>query len=298
MESLPQAATFEVGPGYFDALGVPLLRGRTFADTDIPESTPVAVISDEMANKYFRGEDPLGRRVKLRYIDQPPSTERWLTIVGVVGSTKSIRYNDQVHWRKYPAVYTSFFQHSAEFPVDLADTAKIYVYVRATSMNADVIAMVVSEIDSNLPIGTLQTTSQIVSDLRSQPRMRAFLIGGFGFWTLFLAAVGVGGVMAQTVKQRRHEIGVRVALGAQRRDIVLLILGQSAQLTFAGIAAGLMLAWAVARLFSAFLYDVSTIDPLTFVTASLILFIVSMGAAWIPGRWAMRVDPMVVLRYE
>jgi predicted permease len=298
MEQLPRAATFEVGPGYFDALGIPLLRGRTFSESDVADSTPVAVISEEMASEYFKGDDPVGKHVRLRYVDQPSPIEPWLTIVGVVGVTSSVRYN-HIQWDKYPAVYTSFFQHSAEFPVDLADAEKIYVYVRAeSSFDAAMIGSAIHEIDSNLPLGTLQTASQIVSDLRSQPRVRAFLIGCFGFWTLLLAAVGVGGVMAQTVEQRRHEVGVRMALGAQPRDVMRLILGQGARLAFLGIAAGLAVAWGATRLLSTFLYGVSRTDPVTFVTVPLILLVVAIGAAWIPGRRAMRVDPMLALRYE
>jgi predicted permease len=298
IEQLPQAATFEVSPGYFGALGIPLLRGRALSDGDLAGSMPVALINDEMASKYFRGVDPVGKHVRLRYVDQPSPTEPWLTIVGVVGDTSSVRYN-HIEWDKYPAVYTSFFQYSAEFPADLADTQKVYVYLRAkSSINAAVIASAVHGIDSNLPLGTLQTAGQVVSDLRSQPRVRATLMGSFGLWTLLLAAVGVGGVMGQAVEQRRHDIGVRMALGAQRHDVMRLILGQGARLAIFGSLVGLAAAWGTARLMTAFLYGVAAADPATFITVPLILIVVALAAAWIPARRAMDVDPMVVLRYE
>jgi predicted permease len=297
MEQLPRAAIFEVGPGYFDALGIPLLRGRAFSESDSAGSTPRAIINQEMASEYFGGGDPIGKHVKLRYSDQLSAAEPWLTVVGVVGDTRSVRYN-HIEWDRYPAVYTSFFQHFGEFPVDLADTRTMYVYVRASSIDASEITSVIHSIDANLALGSLQKVSQIVRDLHSQPRVRAVLIGSFGLWALLLAGVGVGGVMGQTVEHRRHDIGVRMALGAQRREVLSLILGQALRLALAGSAIGLVAAWAATRLISEIFYGVSTIGPLVLVGAPLTLMAVAIAGAWIPARRAMRVEPAEALRYE
>jgi len=183
MEQLPRAATFEVSPGYLDALGIPLLRGRMPNDHDQAGSLPVTVINDEMARTYFAGEDPIGKRIRLRYIDQPTPTEPWLTIVGVVGSTRSVRYN-QIAWDKYPAVYTSFFQRPANAPRGPnADNETVFLYVQGgPPLGAATIAAAVHEIDPDLPLGSVRTTDEIVGALRSQPRVRAVLLAGFGAW--------------------------------------------------------------------------------------------------------------------
>jgi predicted permease len=297
-DQLPRAATFEVSPGYFDALRVPLLRGRVFGEEDRANSAPVAVINDEMASKYFGAENPIGRHIRLRYSDQLTPSEPWLTIVGIVGDTRSIRYN-HVQWDRYPAVYTSFFQHSAEFVTDIADTQKVYIYIRGPhSIDASMISAAVHSIDPTLPLGELQITGEIVSALRAQPRVRATLIGILGTLTLLLAAIGVAGVIGQMVEHRRHDIGIRVALGAQPRDVMRLVVGEGARLALFGIVLGLICAWAAARLMTAFLYGVKPVDPLTFVGVSLILLGVALAAAYIPARRAMRVDPMVALRHE
>jgi putative ABC transport system permease protein len=299
MEQLPQAATFEVSTGYFDALGIPLLRGRSFDTHDLPGSVPVAVISDEMARLYFAGEDPIGKRIRLRYVDQPTPKEPWLTIIGVVGSTRSIRYN-QIQWDKYPGVYTSFFQrpNEARNPGD-ARTQTIFLYIQGDSArNAGAIASAVHEIDPDLPIGNLRTTGQIVSELRSQPRLRAQVLGAFGGLTVLLAAIGVAGVTGQMVEQRRRDIGIRIALGALRSDVRRLVLKHALGLAGGGIAGGLLAAAGLARLLRSFLFGISALDPQMFGGVVALLAVVAMTAAYLPARRAGRLDPTVVLREE
>src|SRR5262249_39572330 len=161
---LSQATTFEISPGYFAALGVPLLRGREFDDHDQPKSQPVAIINEEMARKYFAKEDAVGKRLRIRYIDQQTPQEPWLTVVGVVGSTRSIRYN-QMQWDTYPAVYTAMYQRpdGPRSEID-ARTQTVFVYVQSgPGLSGGAIASAVHAIDPELPIGSLRTTAEIVS---------------------------------------------------------------------------------------------------------------------------------------
>jgi predicted permease len=298
LPQLPQAATFKVSPGYFDALGIPLLRGRTFNDHDIAGSTPAAVINQEMARIYFAGEDPIGKRVRFRHIDQRSPTEPWLTIVGIVGSTRSVRYNE-IQWDKYPAVYTSFFQRADDPSSDSVSAETIYLYLRgAASLSPSVIASAVHGIDPDLPLGSFRSTREIIRTSRSQPRVRAILLGCFGMLTLLLSAIGVSGVMAQMVEQRRRDIGIRMALGAMASDVRRLVLRQALKLTLYGFTGGLLGAAAVARLLRSFLFGVSALDPVTFAAVSVLLAVVALLAAYIPAHRAANLDPILTLRSE
>src|ERR1700722_11549184 len=239
LEQLPQAATFQVSPGYFDALGVALLRGRTFNDGDRADSMPVAVINEDMARQYFAGQDAIGKRIRYRNTDQRAPVEAWLTIVGVVGNTRSIRFN-HIEWDLYPAVYTSFFQ-SQEQKMHSADAQSMFLYVQGSDrLDGSAFASAVHDIDPDLPLGWLRTTSEIVNTLRSQPRVRAILLASLGFLTLVLATIGVGGVMGQMIEQRRRDIGIRMALGALASDVQRLVLGHAMRLTLAGMFVGLL----------------------------------------------------------
>ena len=298
IERLPQAATFDVGPGYFDALGIPLLRGRTFNEKDNASSLQVAVVNEEMARKYFAGGDPVGQRVRFRYIDQRTPKEPWLTIVGVVGNTRSIQYN-RIEWDSYPGVYTSLLQRPDEASDGLPGAQTIYLYVQSVpSAGGSIIATAIHGIDPGLPVGSLRTTREIVSSLRAQPRVRATLLGSFGLLTLLLAAVGVGGVMAQMVEQRRRDIGIRIALGALASDVRRLVLTQTLRLTFAGIAVGLLGAALAANVLRSLLFGISALDPATFIVVVILLSLVALSAAYIPASRAAKLDPMATLRSE
>ena len=298
LEQLPQVATFEVSPGYFAALGIPLLRGRAFDDHDRRDSTPVAVINDEMARLYFAGEDALGKRVRIRYIDQSIPETPWLTIVGVVGSTRSIRYN-HIQWDLFPAVYAAFFQATDEYSHEAFDAQTIFIYVQGRSArDRSVVASSIHDLDSDLPLGSLQTTSEIVNSLRSQPRVRAILLGSLALLTLLLAAIGVGGVTGQLVEQRRREIGIRMAFGALASDVLRFVLSSALRLTLAGMAVGLFVGGVVAHLLRSFLFGVSILDPGTFGVVALLLLVVALCGAYLPAHRATKLDPMVTLRSE
>ena len=295
---LPQSASFEVSDGYFDALGIPLLRGRTFNQHDTSETQPVAVISDEMASKYFGNEDPIGKHVRRRYIDERTAKDPWLTIVGIVGTARSLRYN-AIEWDHYPAVYTSMFQPTSDRSVHNSSALAVFMYLQAAhALSPEKVASAVHQVDPNLPLGDFRSTGEIVSSLRSQPRVRATLLGTFGLLTLLLAAIGIGGVMSQMVEQRRREMGIRIALGAEYGDIHKLILRRSLAMTASGIVAGIVGAFGVTRLLKSFLYGVSSSDPRIFAAVISLLCVIATLAAFIPARRAAKTDPMVTLRCE
>jgi predicted permease len=298
LDALPHAAQFEVSDGYFHALGIPLLRGRTFDEHDNSEAAPVAVISDEMARLYFAGQDAIGQRIRIRHLDESDGGSRWMTIVGVVATTRSLRYN-QIQWDRYPAIYTCFFQRRDTSTVHNFSAQGIYMYLQARrGITPTVVANAVHSIDPNLPVGSLRSTGEIVSSLRAQPRVRADLLGGFGLLTLALAAIGVGGVMGQMVAQRRRDIGIRMALGAAKGDVLGLILRRALLLVCFGMVAGIAGAVAVAELLRGFLYGVSVLDPSVFGAVILVLTLVALAAAHVPALRAAKVDPMVTLRSE
>jgi predicted permease len=295
---LPQAAAFDVSDGYFDALGIPLLRGRVFDQHDTSDSGHVAVINDEMARQYFGKENPIGERIRRRDLDETEAKDPWLTVVGIVGTTRSLRYN-AIQWDRYPAVYTSIFQPTRDRNIHNSGALTIFIYLQAARpLSPAALASAVHQIDPHLPLGEFRSTGEIVSSLRSQPRVRATLLGTFGLLTLLLAAIGVGGVMNQMVEQRRREMGIRIALGAQHSDIHKLILTRSFLLTASGIAVGIVGAMVVTHLLRGFVYGISNSDPTVFAAVIFLLCTVAMLAAYVPAHRAARTDPTVTLRCE
>jgi putative ABC transport system permease protein len=299
IEMLPQVATFQIGQGYLEALGVALLRGRSFSGQDLGHSLPVAVINDEMARRYFAGQDPIGQRIRLRFHDEKPADEPWLTIVGVAGSTRSVRYN-QIQWDRYPVVYTSLFQRKDRpGSVHNSNALTLYIYLEAPyPVEASAMAAAVHGLDPNLSISPLRSTGEIVSSLRSQPRVRAILLGSFALLTLVLAAVGVYGVMTQLAEQRRRDFGIRIALGASASNIRSLVVRRALGLTGLGLGLGLFGAAIATRLLSGFLYGISALNPSIFAVVIVVLGAVAIIASYFPARRAAKVDPLETLRSE
>jgi len=264
---------------------IPLLRGRFFSDQDSPSSPKVAIISETLVRRYFPNQDPLGKQMRFGF---PPNTDVAREVVGIVGDVRDAALSRKPE----PMMYVPFAQ------------APLYggeVVVRSSLSAASVAAGIreaVRSMDKNLPVTDIESLNDAVGQSISQERFRTFLLGSFSAIALVLAAVGIFGVMSHSASQRTHEIGIRVALGAERRDVLRLILGQGTKLALLGLGVGLVAAFLLTRLMSSLLYRISATDPATFASVTIILLSVALTACYIPARRAMRVDPMVALRHE
>lgn len=297
VEQMPEAVRFEVGPGYFDALGVPLLRGRAIDDHDRQGSAPVAVINDEMARRMFAGENPIGRYIRIRYINEKEPSEPWVTIVGLVGTTSSVRYN-HIDWNRYPAMFLSDYQQKDQNVSQPFASRILYFYLQGASLQSTSIAASIHSIDPSLAVGEMRGADDVVSELQAQPRLRAELTASFALLTILLAATGVYGLMTQMVEQRRREIGIRLALGAMRTDIMALVLRRTVLLLLLGLIAGIAAAMVLSRLVRTFLYGTSGFDPGVFAAAVAVLACVALLGGSLPAIRALQTDPSVTLRSE
>jgi putative ABC transport system permease protein len=276
---------YAVSPGYLETMGIPLRRGRLLDAHDVADAPLAVVISESLAQRKFPDQDPLGKRVQIGPQDRP-----WYTIVGVVGDVKQA----SLAAPQSDAAYIT----SAQWP--FADNPMSLV-VRARSdaaMLAPAIRKAIWSVDKDQPIVRVATMDNLLAATAAERRFALILFEAFGLVALVLAATGIYGVLSGSVTERTREIGVRLALGAQRRDVLGLILRQGIRLTLSGIGIGLLAAWAVTRLLTGLLYGVSATDPLTFALIPVLLAGVALIACWIPARRATRVDPLVALRYE
>ncbi|PYP71168.1 MAG: ABC transporter permease [Gemmatimonadetes bacterium] len=281
----PTAAIRLVDPGYFDAMRIPLKRGRSLATSDRLGSVPVAVISEAMARKLWPGEDPIGRHVKVEWWHPTVSVE----IVGVVGDSR----HDGLDAEFQPTLFYPFAQESQQSSMSLV--------LRSTLPPATLTRMVraaVSEMDTGLPVADAVTMYHHIAETMADRRYPAFVLGLFAALALTLAAVGIYGVLSYTVRQRTREIGVRLALGARPADVLRTVLGGGLRLTLSGVALGGMAAGLAAGALGKLLYGVHPLDPATFAIVILVLVGVALLAMAAPARRAARVDPMVALRYE
>ncbi len=286
-QSQPTADQLLVSPDYFRTLGIQQQAGRVFTDTDNANAPPVVIINETLARQYFPHQDPVGKRLQTG--DYRP-TGQWLTIVGVVSDVK---YSG-LHEAMQPALYTPWFQQGIW-------SRSMYLAVKAGGDPLSLAGAVRNEVwalDRNLPVSQIKTMDQLMSDAVAEPRVYTLLLGVFGAVALLLAAVGIYGVMAYAVTQRTHEIGVRLALGAQTRDVLKLVVKQGMTLTVIGVAVGMVASFALTRLMKTLLFGVGATDPLTFVAVALLLAFIALLACWIPARRATKVDPMIALRCE
>jgi putative ABC transport system permease protein len=269
---------------YFRAMGIPLLRGRVYTAQESAERGRVAVVTRSFAEKYFPGEDPIGRQLLVNMKAVPNPTE----IVGVVGDVKLHALDEQpqptVYWPQAELAYSNmvFVVRASGDPAALGGAARAAI----------------QSIDADQPVADVRPMNQFLAESVARARFSATLLGAFAAVALVLAGVGVYGVMSYAVAQRTHEIGVRVALGAQGRDVLRLVVGHGMALAGAGLAAGLLGAFAVTRLLSSLLFEVSTTDLATYATLTGFLLIVALLACLVPALRATKVDPMVALRYE
>ena len=274
-----------VSPDYFHVMKIPLLRGRFFREEDSPSNPKVAIISETLAQRYFPNQEPIGRQMKFGF---PPNGDVSREIVGVVGDVRDASLGK----KPGPMMYVPF----AQAPLYGGEVV-VRSSLSATSVAAG-IRQATHAVDKDLPVTNIASFPEVVGESISQERFRTFLLGSFSAIALALAAVGIFGVISYSAAQRTHEIGIRMALGAQPRDVLRLILGQGVRLALFGLVAGIVAAALLTRLMASMLYSVSPTDPVTFVAVAILLLGVALLACYIPARRAMRVDPMVVLRYE
>ncbi len=280
----PVAWYSSVMPNFHQTMGVALLRGRSFNGHDTADSRPVVLINQAMAHRYWNDENPVGQRIST----SDPANPKWKEIVGVVGNVKYFTLDAE----QPPMMY---------MPLDQAPNPGMTIALRTTGSPLDMAAAVrnaVWSLDKNLAVPAFTTMDQLVENASDQPRLLSSLISSFAIMALLLVAIGLYGVMAYNVTERTHEMGIRMALGATRGSILGMILKQGLKLSALGIVAGLLISVAVTRVLGTFLFHVGSTDPTTFAGVAMLLVAVAFAASYIPARRAMRVDPMVALRYE
>src|SRR5438552_3777677 len=275
-----------VSPGYFRAMQIPLISGRDFAEAENQKDAPcVRIINRAMARLYWLGEDPVGKQLPGACPNDAPAT-----VVGLVADSKQ----DSVDSEPHPELYEPYAQHPfASFLVTLV--------IRTASNPTGAAAAVrdaVRQVDSEQPVIQMRTMQDVVSESIWRQHVSASMLGLFAAIALVLSAVGIYGVLSYSVSRRRHEIGIRSALGATRRDILRMVVGEGLLLTLMGVGVGVAVALGLTRVLTGLLYGVRPSDPLTFVALALLLIIVALLAVYVPARRATSVDPMIALRYE
>jgi predicted permease len=275
------------GPGYFDTEGISILAGRPISTRDTAASSPVAVANETFVRKFIPSGSPIGRRFSAGPKFVPPGLE----IVGVARDARFSSPRDAAD----PMVFLSAFQ--LESVMTSVNEIEIRTAGDPTSVTGEV-RQAIHQIDANLPITNVTTLAEQVSNSMGPQRLISALTVLFGIVGLALACVGLYGIMAYNVARRTHELGVRMALGAQKGEILKMIMGHGLRLTLIGLAIGAAGALALTRLMTNLLYGVKPSDPLTFIAVSVLLALVALLACYIPARRAMKVDPMVALRYE
>ena len=276
-----------ISPGYFDTMSIPLLSGRKFTDQDnLDAHNAAVVISETMARRFWPNEDPVGKRISA---GRARSDSDWIQVIGVVKDVRQFELTAEPR----PQMYLSYRQAGFFAPRDLV----VKTDVDPTSMAATV-RNAVWEIDKDQPVSNIQTMEQILADSIARQRFSMLLLAIFAGVALVLAGVGIYGVMSYSVAQRTHEIGIRMALGAQTAAVLKLAVGYGMKLVIAGIVIGLIAAFALTRVMATLLFGVTATDPTTFTVISLLLILVAAIASYIPARRATKVDPIIALRYE
>ena len=275
-----------IGPGYFNTMGIPLVRGREFNDRDTLDTTRGVVISEKTAKHYWPNQDPIGKRLK------PGATndnDPWRTVIGVV---KDVRQNDFIAEPKMQ-MYFSYRQVKQL----VANALIVRTSVDPLSL-ATPVRNAIWSVDKDQPVANIDSMENIVAGAVARQRFSMLLLAIFAGLAFVLAAVGIYGVMSYSVAQQTREIGIRIALGAQRRDVLRMTVKQGLKLVGVGLLIGLPSAFILTRVMSSLLFGISATDPITFVIISLVLLMVAMLASYIPALRATTVDPMVALRAQ
>jgi predicted permease len=276
-----------VSGDYFQALGIPLLRGRFFSQRDRRDSSPVVIINETLARRYWPGEDPIGKRLK--GFDPRGRNDEWVTVIGMVADTRT-------QGRERPPM-AQLFQ-----PQEQWSDGTPYFVIRTATRDAQqlssAVRSVLHAVDKAAAITDVTTPEQRLQDQTSRRRFQAWLFGLFSGVALLLAAIGIYGIMHYSVAQRRHEIGIRMALGARPGDVLGLVVRQGLSLAAIGTAAGLLSALWLTRALATLLFGVTPTDPLTFAGVSAVLLLAALVACWLPARRATRIDPIVALRQD
>jgi putative ABC transport system permease protein len=281
----PNAEFTPVSANYFEAMSIRLLRGRWFNSADTANSPTVAVINETLARRIWPGEDPLGKRLRK---GMPEMYSPWLEVVGVVANVKSYGVESATPLQTY-------------VPFAQSPPTNFWLVARTTGeplQAASSVERAIHSIDKDLPVSSVRSMDQLLGNSLTARRLTLVLMGSFAALALLLSAIGVYGVVSYSVRQRTHEIGVRVALGAQRRDVLRLILAQGARLALLGIAIGLGAAMTLTRLMEALLFETRPIDSITFTVTPALLALVVLFACYLPARRATKVDPLRALRRE
>jgi predicted permease len=274
-----------VQPNYFQTMGIPLVRGRAFMAQDTRDNPMVTIVNETFVKRYFPNEDPIGKR--FTFGGGGPNA-RWITIVGVVRDTKRQGVDQPVRIESW-------------MPLAQRPAGSMEVVLRTTGdplALSNAVREAVWSLDRNLPISSIQTVEDVLSERVAQQRLNMLLLGLFALVALILAAVGIYGVMSYAVTQRTQEIGIRMALGAQASDVLRMVVWRGMTLALIGVALGLGASLAMTRVMKNLLFEVSTTDPFTFTAIAVLLTAVAFVACWIPARRATKVDPIVALRYE
>lgn len=286
----PRAKYRAASAGYFAAMGIPLVRGRYFDHTDGEKTPGVVIVNDTMSRRFWPNADPVGKRMKAGFDDS-----QWCTIVGIVGDVKHRGLDADIN----PEMYYHYLQVPASLMNFVEGTMTIVLRTNADPASLTSAARnEVRNLDKDQPVFNVKTMDEMLHDSVSQPRFRTLLLGIFAGVAMVLAATGLYGVIAYSVNQRINELGVRVALGAQKSDVLKLIVGQGARLAGTGILIGLLLALGLMRIVSKLLFGVDATDPLTYAGTAVLILVVALGASYIPALKAMKVDPVIALRYE
>jgi putative ABC transport system permease protein len=289
---LQLAEEMTVSPDYFRSLGIPLIRGRFFSPSDRVERDKdpmIVIINQTMAKQYFGGNDPIGRRIQT---GDPDPSAPWETIVGVVGDVKYSGLDSAPG----PTLYVPYNENGW-----VMWSREMYLVVRSSGNTPEIVPAIRSQLasmDSTIPLAQIRTMDELVDESLVQQRFRTWLVSGFAALALLLSAIGIYALISYSVSQRTREIGVRIALGAQRSNVLGLVLREGLQVGAFGLLLGLVGALSATRIMRSLLYSTSATDALSFIATSFTLIAVALLACYIPARRATKVDPMVALRYE